>query len=137
MAVIIDNGPATAVINVVSATIENTNYRTTVWTGNHLQMTVMSIDPGHDIGLEVHLDNDQFIRVEQGIAKVSIGPDKEQMQIIQANASDAVFVPAGMWHNLETVGEIPLKVYSIYAPPQHPHGTVHVTQQQAEAAEHA
>src|ERR1035437_3968082 len=105
MAVIIDNGPAPAVINVVSATIENTNYRTTVWTGNHLQMTVMSIDPGHDIGLEVHPDNDQFIRVEQGIAKVSIGPDKEQMQIIQANASDAVFVPAGMWHNLETVGE--------------------------------
>jgi mannose-6-phosphate isomerase-like protein (cupin superfamily) len=97
----------------------------------------MSIDPGHDIGLEVHPDNDQFLRVEQGMAKVSIGPSKEQMQTWQASASDAVFVPAGMWHNLETVGEVPLKVYSIYSPSHHPHGTVHVTQADSEAAEAA
>jgi mannose-6-phosphate isomerase-like protein (cupin superfamily) len=134
---IIDNGPAPTVLNVVETTVENTNYRTTVWTGNHLQMTVMSIDPGHDIGLEVHPDNDQFLRVEQGMAKVSIGPSKEQMQTWQASASDAVFVPAGMWHNLETVGEVPLKVYSIYSPSHHPHGTVHVTQADSEAAEAA
>ena len=137
MTEIIDNGPAPTVLNVVETTVENTNYRTTVWTGNHLQMTVMSIDPGHDIGLEVHPDNDQFLRVEQGMAKVSIGPSKEQMQTWQASASDAVFVPAGMWHNLETVGEVPLKVYSIYSPSHHPHGTVHVTQADSEAAEAA
>ena len=132
---IIDNGPAPTVLNVVTTTLENSNYRTTVWTGKNLQMTVMSIEPGHDIGLEVHPDNDQFLRVEQGIAKVSMGPTKEQMQTWQASASDAVFVPAGVWHNLETVGDTTLKVYSIYAPSHHPHGTVHVTQADSEAAE--
>lgn len=134
---IIDNGPAPTVVNVVTATIENTNYRTTLWTGNNLQMTLMSIDPGHDIGLEVHDTHDQFLRIEQGLAKVSMGPSKEQLQTWQASVSDAVFVPSGSWHNLESVGQMPLKVYSIYAPPQHAHGTVHVTQQEAEAAEHA
>lgn len=137
MADIIDNGPAPTVVNVVTATIENTNYRTTLWTGNNMQLTLMSIDPGHDIGLEVHDTHDQFLRIEQGLATVSMGPSKEQLQTWQASVSDAVFVPAGSWHNLESVGQMPLKVYSIYAPPQHPHGTVHVTQQEAEAAEHA
>lgn len=137
MADIIDNGPAPFVANVVTATIENTNYRTTLWTGNNMQLTLMSIDPGHDIGLEVHDTHDQFLRIEQGLATVSMGPSKEQLQTWQASVSDAVFVPSGSWHNLESVGQMPLKVYSIYAPPQHPHGTVHVTQQEAEAAEHA
>jgi len=66
-----------------------------------------------------------------------MGSSKDQLQTWQASVSDAVFVPAGTWHNLESVGQMPLKVYSIYAPPQHPHGTIHVTQQEAEAAEHA
>jgi mannose-6-phosphate isomerase-like protein (cupin superfamily) len=134
---IIDNGPAPFVVNIETATIENTNYRTTMWTGNNLQLTLMSIDPGHDIGLEVHDTHDQFLRIEQGLATVSMGPNKDQLQTWQASISDAVFVPAGVWHNLASIGEIPLKVYSIYAPPQHPHGTVHLTQAQAEAAEHA
>ena len=134
---IIDNGPAPFVVNIETATIENTNYRTTMWTGNNLQLTLMSIDPGHDIGLEVHDTHDQFLRIEQGLATVSMGPNKDQLQTWQASFSDAVFVPAGVWHNLASIGEIPLKVYSIYAPPQHPHGTVHLTQAQAEAAEHA
>jgi len=135
MTEIIDKGPAPTVMNVESATIENTNYRTTAWTGNNLQMTLMSIEPGHDIGLEVHDTHDQFLRLEQGQAKVSMGPSQDQLQVWQASASDAVFVPVGTWHNLESVGDVALKVYSIYAPPQHPHGTVHVTQADAEAAE--
>jgi len=135
MTEIIDNGPAPTVMNVETSTIENTNYRTTAWTGKNLQMTLMSIEPGHDIGLEVHPDNDQFLRVEQGTAKVSMGPGKEQMQTWQASDGDGVFVPAGSWHNLESIGEEALKVYSIYAPSHHPHGTVHVTQANAEAAE--
>jgi Mannose-6-phosphate isomerase len=102
-----------------------------------MQLTLMSIDPGHDIGLEVHDTHDQFLRIEQGLATVSMGSSKDQLQTWQASVSDAVFVPAGSWHNLESVGQMPLKVYSIYAPPQHPHGTVHVTQQEAEAAVHA
>src|SRR5680860_1673191 len=121
MTEIIDNGPAPTVMNVETSTIENTNYRTTAWTGKNLQMTLMSIEPGHDIGLEVHPDNDQFLRVEQGTAKVSMGPGKEQMQTWQASDGDGVFVPAGSWHNLESIGEEALKVYSIYAPSHHPH----------------
>ena len=135
MTEIIDNGPAPTVMNVETAAVENTNYRTTAWTGKNLQMTLMSIEPGHDIGLEVHDTHDQFLRLEQGTAKVSMGPSEGDLKTWQASASDAVFVPAGTWHNLESVGEVALKVYSIYAPPQHPHGTVHVTQEEAEAAE--
>jgi mannose-6-phosphate isomerase-like protein (cupin superfamily) len=137
MTEIIDNGPAPTVANIETATLENTNYRTTLWTGKNLQLTLMSIEPGHDIGLEVHDTHDQFLRIEQGLATVSMGPSKDQLQTWQASASDAVFVPAGMWHNLECADGVVLKVYSIYAPPQHPHGTVHATQADGEAAEHA
>ena len=132
-----DNGPAPTVVNIETSTIENTNYRTTMWTGKNLQLTLMSIEPGHDIGLEVHDTHDQFLRIEQGLATVSMGPSQDQLKTWQASASDAVFVPAGTWHNLECNDGVPLKVYSIYAPPQHAHGTVHVTQAEAEAAEHA
>lgn len=139
MANITDNGPAPTVVQVEDLTVDNNNYRTTLWTGNYLQMTLMSIKPGDDIGLEIHPDTDQFLRVEQGIAKVSIGPDKDSMQTWQAEDGSGVFVPAGNWHNLESVGSEDLKVYSIYAPSHHSHGTVHATKaeaDEAEAAEH-
>jgi len=132
---IIDNGPAPTVTNIETATIENTNYRTTLWTGKNLQITLMSIDPGNDIGLEVHDTHDQFLRIEQGQATVSMGPTKEQLQVWQASNNDAIVVPSGTWHNLVSSGEVPLKVYSIYAPPQHPHGTVHATKEEANKSE--
>ena len=135
MAEIIDNGPAPLVTNIVTATLENTNYRTTLWTGVNLQITLMSIEPGHDIGLEVHPTHDQFLRIEQGKAAVSMGPAKDQLQTWAASISDAVVVPAGTWHNLVSTGDVALKVYSIYSPVQHPHGTVHVTKEEADAAE--
>jgi mannose-6-phosphate isomerase-like protein (cupin superfamily) len=135
MTEIIDNGPAPLVTNIEANTVENTNYRTTLWTGVNLQITLMSIDPGHDIGLEVHDTHDQFLRIEQGQAKVSMGPNTDQLQTWQAISSDAVVVPSGTWHNLESTGDVPLRVYSIYAPPQHPHGTVHVTKEEADIAE--
>jgi mannose-6-phosphate isomerase-like protein (cupin superfamily) len=137
MANVADTGPAPLVVNIEQDTIENINYRTTLWTGVNLQITLMSIEPGHDIGLEVHDTHDQFLRIEQGLAKVSMGPSEQQLQVWQAGASDAVVVPAGTWHNLESVGDVPLKVYSIYAPIQHPHGTIHVTKEDGEAAEAA
>jgi len=127
MTEIIDNGPSPIVTNIESATLENTNYRTTLWTGLNLQITLMSIEPGHDIGLEVHETHDQFLRVEQGQATVSMGSSKNELQSWQAGPNHAVVVPAGVWHNLESTGDVPLKVYSIYAPPQHPHSTVNVT----------
>ena len=135
MTEIIDNGPNPFVTNIEEATLQNTNYRTTLWTGQNLQTTLMSIEVGHDIGLEVHNTHDQFLRIEQGVAKVSMGKAKDQLQTWQASDGFAVYVPAGFWHNLESVGVEALKVYSIYAPVQHPHGTVHVTQEEAEAAE--
>ncbi len=135
MAEIIDNGPAPLVTNIETATLENTNYRTTLWTGVNLQITLMSIEPGHDIGLEVHPTHDQFLRIEQGKAAVSMGPAKDQLQTWAASISDAVVVPAGTWHNLVSTGDVALKVYSIYSPVQHPHGTVHVTKEEADAAE--
>ncbi|NTW62179.1 cupin domain-containing protein [Candidatus Saccharibacteria bacterium] len=137
MQAVTDNGPAPTVVNIEQATVDNTNYRTTMWTGNSLQLTLMSVEPGHDIGLEVHPAVDQFLRVEQGVAKVEMGPSQDQLAPQEASDGFAVFVPAGTWHNLTCVSDVPLKVYSIYSPVQHPHGTVHVTQADGEAAEAA
>ncbi|HEX9153309.1 MAG TPA: cupin domain-containing protein [Candidatus Saccharimonadales bacterium] len=130
-----DNGPEPFVTNIEKATVDNTNYRTTMWTGRNIQLTLMSIEPGKDIGLEVHTDHDQFLRIEQGQATVYMGPDKEHLQTWQASDNDAIFVPAGTWHNVVNTGQAALKVYSIYGPPQHPHGTIHITKAEADAAE--
>ena len=132
----IDQGPNAQVINIEQLTLANTNYRTTLWTGQHLQATLMSIDPGHDIGLEVHTTHDQFLRIESGHASVQIGPDQEHLTTQSAAAGDAVFVPSGSWHNMTNDGNESLKVYSIYSPVQHPHGTIHVTKQDAASDEH-
>ena len=132
---IIDQGPNPFVVDIEAATLDNENYRTTLWTGSHLQTTLMAIQPGHDIGLEVHPDHDQFLRIEQGQVKVSMGPSKDNLQTWKAQDGYAVYVPAGTWHNLECVGEDSMKVYSIYAPVKHPHGTVQVTKADADKAE--
>lgn len=131
----IDNGPDPYVVNIEKVTKENENYRTTLWTGDHLQMTLMSIQPGGDIGLEVHEDTDQFLRIEDGSAIVYMGPTKDELKSWQASTDDGVFVPAGTWHNLTCDGDKTLKVYSIYAPSHHPHGTIHITKADAEEAE--
>jgi mannose-6-phosphate isomerase-like protein (cupin superfamily) len=132
---ITDHGPEPFVTNIETATVENTNYRTTLWTGKNIQLTLMSIEPGADIGLEVHPDHDQFLRLEEGQAMVYTGPDKDTLNTQQANKDDAVFVPAGTWHNLVNNGSTALKVYSIYGPPQHPHGAIHPTKADADKAE--
>lgn len=131
-----DYGPEPFVVNIDEATVQNNNYRTVVWTGDHLQLTLMSIDVGEDIGLEIHPDLDQFIRIEEGQGIVRMGDSKNNLYF-QENVYDdfAFIIPAGKWHNLINTGYKPLKLYSIYAPPQHPHGTVHETKENAEAAE--
>lgn len=128
----IDRGPEPFVTNIEKITLANENYRTTLWTGKHLQLTLMTIQPGHDIGLEVHPDHDQFLRIEEGQATTYIGDTKTELQNWQAGVSDAVFVPAGKWHNLVNTGDQPLKLYSIYSPVEHAHGTVHVTKEDAD-----
>ena len=132
---IIDNGPEPVVTNIESLTLDNTNYRTTLWTGINLQVTLMAIMPGHDIGLEVHAMRDQFLRIEQGSATVQMGSTETDLKSWQAGVDDAVIVPAGTWHNLTNSGTEILKIYSIYAPAEHPHGTVHVTKEDADADE--
>lgn len=129
-----DYGPKPFVVNIDEATKQNKNYRTTLWTGKHLQTTLMSLKVGEDIGLEMHPNVDQFIRVEQGQGIARMGARKDRLDFEQRVGDGfAIFVPAGTWHNLINTGNVPLKVYSIYAPPQHPHGTVHVTKAAAHA----
>jgi mannose-6-phosphate isomerase-like protein (cupin superfamily) len=127
----IDHGNKPFITNIETATLENNNFRTTLWTGTNLQLTLMTIQPGEDIGLEVHADHDQFLRIEQGGAVVHMGLSEDELEEMQAGEDDAIFVPAGVWHNVTNAGDTPLKLYSIYAPPEHPHGTVHATKQDA------
>jgi mannose-6-phosphate isomerase-like protein (cupin superfamily) len=132
-----DAGNEPFVVDIEDATLSNENYRTTLWTGAHLQMTVMNIEPGRDIGLEVHEHGDQFIRVETGKARVQMGPSEHDLPFEREVEDDwVILVPAGMWHNVVNIGDGPLKVYALYAPPEHPHGTVHATKADADADEH-
>lgn len=123
-----DHGKEPYVVDISQATLGNKNYRTTLWTGAHLQLTLMTIPPGGDVGLEVHPDTDQFFRIEEGQCIVQMGPARNNLNFRQVAFDDyGIFVPAGTWHNLTNVGTVPLKVYSVYAPPHHPPGTVHAT----------
>ncbi len=131
-----DEGPQPFVTNIETATLANDNYRTTLWTGSHLQMTVMSIEVGGDIGLEVHDHGDQFLRVEAGTARVRMGPARDDLPFErEVEAESVILVPAGWWHNVTNVGGEALKLYVLYGPPEHPHGTVHATKAEADAAE--
>lgn len=131
-----DHGQEPYVANVEQMAMQNQNFRTAIWTGNHLQMTLMCIPPCGEIGVEVHGDTDQFIRVEQGMAVVQLGACKQQMKNRKKIfRGDVLFVPAGTWHNVINAGNNFLKVSSIYAPPNHPRGTVHRTKADAEHEE--
>ncbi|WP_238985106.1 cupin domain-containing protein [Bacillus kwashiorkori] len=131
-----DYGNEPYVVNIEHATKRNRNFRTALWTGKHLQVTLMSINAGDDIGLEMHPDVDQFLRIEDGEGIVRMGRTKENLTFERRVSDDfAIMVPAGMWHNLVNTGRRPLKLYSIYAPPEHPFGTVHRTKAEAMAAE--
>jgi mannose-6-phosphate isomerase-like protein (cupin superfamily) len=131
-----DQGPNPYVVDIEEATKRNNNFRTALWTGRHMQVTLMSLKPGEDIGLEVHPDVDQFLRVEQGQGIVRMGRRRNNLNIVRRiDDGTAIMVPAGTWHNVENTGNRPLKLYSIYAPPEHPRGTVHVTKAEAMAAE--
>lgn len=132
-----DYGPCPYAANIRQMTLQNKNFRTTVWTGHCLQMTLMCIPPTGEIGLEIHPDTDQFIRIEQGTAIVIMGCQKKQPDSRhELCGGDGVFVPAGTWHNIINIGTCPLKVSSIYAPPHHPNGTVHHTKSDADQEEY-
>lgn len=131
-----DYGPDPFVVNIEEATKQNNNFRIALWTGKHLQLTLMSINVGEDVGLEVHPNLDQFIRIEEGQGLVQMGDRKDKLDFQRKVYDDYAFIiPAGKWHNLINTGHKPLKLYSIYAPPEHPRDTVHQTKEDAEAAE--
>ena len=128
-----DYGPEPFVMNINEVTKQNNNFRTALWTGNHLQVTLMSINVGESIGLEMHPDVDQFIRIEQGYGLVQMGNNKNNLNFERKVYDDfAIIIPAGKWHNLTNIGNVPIKLYSIYAPPNHPKGTIHRTKADAE-----
>ncbi|PLS15829.1 cupin domain-containing protein [Bacillus sp. M6-12] len=131
-----DYGSKPFVVNINEATKQNNTYRTVLWTGNHLQVTLMSLKVGEDIGIEIHPDVDQFLRIEQGQGIVQMGMTKDNLNFVRKVYDDsAIMIPAGTWHNVTNTGNIPLKLYSIYAPPHHPFGTVHMTKADALTAE--
>ena len=127
-----DYGKKPHVVNIEDLTTGNENYRTTIWTGQKLQVTVMSIQPNDDIGLEVHHGIDQFIRIEEGKGLCQMGTTEDNLDFErEVGDDDAVFVPADMWHNITNTGDKPLKLYTIYAGPDHVAGTGHPTHQDA------
>ncbi|MDK8180060.1 cupin domain-containing protein [Paenibacillus sp. UMB4589-SE434] len=131
-----DYGQCPLVVNIDQAAKQNNTYRTALWTGKHFQVTLMSINVGEDIGLEVHPTTDQFIRVEEGQGLVQMGDRKDNLDFqVMAYEDYAIMIPAGKWHNITNTGHIPLKIYVIYAPPEHPYGTVHETKAVAMSAE--
>jgi mannose-6-phosphate isomerase-like protein (cupin superfamily) len=114
-------------------TLTNTYFRQVLFTGKHAQLVVMCLQPGEEIGNEVHANVDQFFRIEQGEAKFVLN-EKEYRA---ARDGDAAVVPAGTYHNvINTSKTTQLKLYTIYSPPNHPDGTVHKTKAEADAAEH-
>ena len=132
-----DMGPDPYVTDVDRMAVLNKDYRNALWTGNHLQMTLMTIPPGGEIGPENHPDTDQFIRVEQGRGIAAMGSDRNMTDLRQyVRIGDVVFVPAGTWHNISNTESFPLRLSAVYGPPNHPRGTVQETKAQADREEH-
>ncbi len=116
--------------NIEEKTEQNNFFRQVLYTGKHTQLVVMSLLPGEEIGMEVHPQVDQFFRIEEGRAKVVI--DGEEHEV---DEGFAIIVPAGSQHNVINTGSNPLKLYTLYSPPNHPDGTIHRTRAEAMAAE--
>lgn len=129
-----DNGPQPQSFDIERATKANTNYRTVAWSGRYLQVTLMSIPVGGDIGLEAHPQTDQFLRLDAGSGRVQMGSAKDKLTF-DRNVSEGwcVLVPAGTWHNITNVGATPMQVYAIYDPAHHTPGKVQATAAAAEA----
>lgn len=117
--------------NIEKKSLENKYFREVLFTGPHSQLVVMSIEPGEDIGMETHDKVDQFIRVEAGKGRAVLNGKEHDLE-----DGSAVVIPAGTEHNIVNSSKSePLKLYTVYSPPNHPHGTVHKNKAEAEAYE--
>ena len=132
-----DFGGTPLVIDIEDHTLQNESFRTAIWTGEFMQLTVMSIPVGGEVGLEVHDDIEQFLRIESGKGKVMMGDTEDNLDVMRSvDDDDVILVPVGKWHNIINIGDKPLKLYSIYAKPEHPFGTIHVDKNASDADEH-
>jgi mannose-6-phosphate isomerase-like protein (cupin superfamily) len=116
--------------NIEKSTEDNTDFRRVLYTGKHLQLVLMALAPGEEIGEEVHDDHDQFFRIEAGNGVVVIDQRRQDIK-----ADDGIVVPAGARHNVINTGTVPLKLYTIYGPPDHRDGIVRATKADAESNE--
>ena len=114
--------------DIEKLTEENDDFRRVLYTGKEMQLVLMALKPGEEIGSEVHEDRDQFFRVEAGRGEVVIDGNATPVR-----ADMAIIVPAGARHNVRNTGDAPLKLYTLYAPPEHREGTVHATKADADA----
>ena len=118
--------------NIERLTLENGDFRRVLYTGGHLQLVLMTLQPGEEIGSEVHPDRDQFFRFEEGEGVVDIDGRENRVE-----DDFAVIVPAGARHNVRNTGSAPLRFYTLYGPPEHKDGIVHATKMEAEERHHA
>lgn len=131
-----DIGPRPNAFDIESATRQNENYRDVVWTGKYQQVTLMCIPVGESIGLEVHPNTDQFLRLDAGQGRCVMGPAKDQLDFEQQVTDGwAIQVPAGTWHDVLNTGEEPMRLYAIYSPSHHAAGLVQATNEKAEQDE--
>lgn len=125
-----DMGPEPYVADIDRLAMQNNNYRVALWTGSKLQTTLMSIPKNGEIGLEMHEDTDQMIKVVNGAGTVFMGRSRTRPDYRRdVKGGDAIFVPAGTWHNVVNNGRRDLKLYSVYAPPHHKRGTIERTKE--------
>jgi mannose-6-phosphate isomerase-like protein (cupin superfamily) len=115
--------------DIEQQTQANDDFRRVIYTGPHMQLVLMALPPGEEIGAEVHQDTDQFFRVEEGTGVVVIDGRESPIE-----SETAIVVPAGARHNIRNTGNEPLRIYTLYAPPEHAEGTVHRTRADAERA---
>ncbi|WP_278235923.1 cupin domain-containing protein [Isoptericola sp. AK164] len=133
---LVDPGPRPQAFDIEAATRRNDTCRTVVWTGVHLQVTLMSIPVGESVGLEVHPDTDQFLRLDAGRGRCVMGPARDDLDFTQ-DVTDgwAIHVPAGTWHDVINTGDEPMRLYAVYAPTHHAAGIVQETAGEAERDE--
>lgn len=114
------------VINIEDKTLENNYFREVLFTTNKSQLVVMALKPGEEIGMEVHPEHDQFIRIESGKGKAIMNGEEHEI-----SDGSAVVVPAGTQHNIINTSEVEMKLYTVYTPPEHKPGTIHKTKEEA------
>lgn len=124
-----DNGQMPRIDSLEEMTLDNSNFRTTIWSGVNLQVTLMTIPAGEEMGLETHAGIDQLYHIVEGKGTIHLGRMEDNLDEQQVEAGSSILVPASMWHNLVNDGQEDIKMYTVYGAIEHKPGTVHKTKQ--------